>query len=168
MTRIRPLRPLLALALIPAAGGIALASAGSFAAAAPADPPTTSVQLVSSTAPTRIADDHGGNRPKPRPSRTPEAGDDSGGHGGRTTTRAPEAGDDRGGSRSVSSATGAIGTGTSRTVTVRAAAPSRVADDHGGERPKPRPTRTTEAGDDSGGHGSGGHHGGADDGPNHS
>jgi hypothetical protein len=179
MTRIRPFRPLLALALLPAAAGVALASTGSFAAASPTTAPTAQVQLVRSTAPTRVADDHGGNRPKPRPVRTAEAGDDSGGHGTRTATRRPEAGDDHG----VHPATTRTA---ARTVTVRSTTPARIADDHGGTRPKSQPTRTVEAGDDSGGHGgrtataatsghgghdghgsSGGHHG-ADDGPNHS
>jgi hypothetical protein len=158
--RIRPFRPLLALALIPAAGGIALASAGSFASAAV---PPAHVQMVRSVStPAAVADDHGGARPTPRPT---EAGDDSGGHGGRvagsTKPRPREAGDDSGGHG---------GRITSSTMP-RPTRTAEAGDDSGGSRPAAAavPRHHVEPGDDSGRHGDdGSRHGGADDGPHHS
>lgn len=95
MIRTRLHRPLLALALLPAAGGIALASTN---VSHSADLPTAHVQMMRSTSvPVEAGDDSGGHGGRAKTTRAPEAGDDSGGHGGRTATRAPEPGDDSGG-----------------------------------------------------------------------
>jgi hypothetical protein len=160
----RPLRFLLTLALLPAAG-VTLAGVGIASASDDAPKPAVTHAAAVARHP-EPGDDRGtdvrAGRPTPHPTnspstpapRAPEVGDDSGGHGGRSaatatttartsrpvTTRAAEPGDDSAGHHSQAQ---------SRTRT-------RSRDDavrHSTSSARPSATRAPEAGDDSGGHG---------------
>jgi hypothetical protein len=183
-------RSLIALALLPAAGGIAIASAG--ISAASGSTPTAHVQMVRSTTHAEPGDDHGADRsptqppkptthPAPKPTtRAPEVGDDHGDHATQTRDRDRDHGNEAGDDSVQRSAS----VRSVRSTVVRA--PER-GDDSGGHGGRTTVTRAPEPGDDHGdavdrgdrgdrdSHSGSGHsdsgqgrHGGSDDGPNHS